>query len=372
MKLTAKVKLQPTEEQRASLLHTLEVANQACYYISQQAWQSQRFGRFGLQKLVYQDVRAMFALTAQVVIRCIAKVADAYRLDKKVQRTFKTHGAIAYDDRILRWYLDTQRVSIWTTAGRQAISFSAGQRQLELLQTQQGESDLAYINGEFYLFATCNIEEPEPADVKDFLGVDLGIANIASDSDGNMHSGSQVKNVRHRHRRLRQKLQKKGTKSSRRRLKKLSGKERRFAHHTNHVISKQLVKIAQGTGRGIALEDLSGIRDRITVRRKQRATLHSWSFFDMRQKISYKAQLAGVPLVLVDPRYTSQACSVCGCIDKRNRPNQATFSCVQCGFAAHADHNAAMNIRSRGVVNHPYVSDAPATSAQRQGQSPLL
>ena len=152
-------------------------------------------------------------------------------------------------------------------------------------------------------------------------------------------------------------------KSSRRRLKKLSGKERRFAHHTNHVISKQLVKIAQGTGRGIALEDLSGIRDRVTVRRKQRATLHSWSFFDLRLKISYKAQLAGVPLVFVDPRYTSQACSVCGCIDKRNRPNQATFSCVQCGFAAHADHNAAVNIGRRAAINQPNVSDAPATSA---------
>ena len=363
MKLTAKVKLQPTPEQAEYLLRTLERANEACDYISDVAWANEKFSQYPLHKLVYYDVRQRFELSAQVVIRCISKVADAYKLDKKTQRTFKPHGAIAYDSRILNWRMQDQTVSIWSIANRLNIPFLAGPRQLELLQNQRGESDLAYINGVFYLFATCNIEEPEPADVNDFLGVDLGIANIASDSDGNMHSGSQVKNVRHRHRRLRQKLQKKGTKSSRRRLKKLSGKERRFAHHTNHVISKQLVKIAQGTGRGIALEDLSGIRDRITARRKHRATLHSWSFFDLRQKISYKAQLAGVPVVLVDPRYTSQACSVCGCIDKRNRPNQANFSCVQCGFDAHADHNAAMNIRSRGVVNHPYVSDAPAPSA---------
>src|SRR5690606_19926855 len=197
---------------------------------------------------------------------------------------------------------------------------------------------------------------PEPADVSEFLGVDLGVTNIAVDSDGETHSASHVKNVRHRHRRLRKKLQKKGTKSARRRLKRLSGKERRFAKDVNHTISKRIVAKAKGTGRGIALEELTGIRERVTVRRRQRATLHSWSFSQLRQYIEYKARLAGVPVVLVDPRNTSRTCPVCGCVDKRNRPSQSKFSCTSCGYAGFADYIAAENIR-RAAVNRPNVSD---------------
>ncbi|MBC7294072.1 MAG: IS200/IS605 family element transposase accessory protein TnpB, partial [Thermoleophilia bacterium] len=166
----------------------------------------------------------------------------------------------------------------------------------------------------------------------------------------------------HRHRRLRAKLQRKGTKSAKRRLKKLAGKERRFAAHTNHTISKRIVTAVQDTGRGIALEDLSGIRDRVTARRSQRATLHSWSFLQLRQFIEYKARLVGVPVVAVDPRNTSRTCPACGYVDKRNRPNQATFSCIQCGFSGPADYIAAGTIASWAVVSLPHVSDAPSAA----------
>jgi len=206
------------------------------------------------------------------------------------------------------------------------------------------------------------IPDDAPIDPEGWLGVDLGVVNIVVDSDGEMHSGSTIKNVRYRHRRLRKKLQSKGTLGTRRRLKNLSGKERRFAHHVNHTISKRLVEKAQDTVRGIALEDLKGIRDRITVKKSQRAGLHSWSFYDLRQKIAYKAQLRGVPVEYVNPRNTSRQCSECGCVDRRNRKSQDRFSCIQCGFVAHADYNAAVNIgvRGRAAVNQPYYSDAPA------------
>ena len=137
-----------------------------------------------------------------------------------------------------------------------------------------------------------------------FLGIDLGIANIAVDSDGSVYQGKTVKNVRYRHRQLRQKLQAKGTKSTRRRLRKLSGKERKFATWTNHNISKSIVAKAKDTGRGIAMEELGGIRDRVTARKPQRATLHSWSFAQLRTFIEYKAKLNGVAVVAVDPRNT--------------------------------------------------------------------
>jgi IS605 OrfB family transposase len=270
-------------------------------------------------------------LASQIVIRAVGKVVDAYKLDKKSKRLFKKHGAISYDSRILNWRIPEHKVSIWLLGGRQEISFITGDHQFMLLQYQQGESDLVYRKGEFYLFATCDVPESTPIDPEGFLGVDLGIANIATDSTGKFFSGSTINHVRYRHRRLRQKLQKKRTLGTRRRLQKLSGKEYRFANHVNHEISKRLVQKAQGTHQGIALEDLSGIRDRVTVRKSQRASLHNWSFGDLRFRITYKARLRGIPVVLVDPHNTSRECSVCGCVDKRNRPNQDTFSCIQCG-----------------------------------------
>jgi transposase len=279
MQLTAKLKLQPTQAQADSLKRTLITANAACDSISGIAWETRTFGKFALQKLVYQDVRARFGLTAQVVIRCIAKVADAYKLDRKTRRIFKPLGSIAYDARILSWRLERDTISIWTVDGRQTIPFLAHQRAKELLQGQRGESDLCLIDGEFYLFTACEIDEPNHKDVTDFLGVDLGIAKLAVDSRGEVHQGKTVKAVRYRQRKLRTKLQRKGTQSARRRLKKLAGKERRFGAWVNHNISKRIVAKAERTGTGIALEDLQGIRDRVRARKPQRATLHSWSFF---------------------------------------------------------------------------------------------
>ncbi len=225
------LKLLPTSEQADALRRTLERANEACNTISRVAWETKTFRQFAIHKLVYQSVRETFALAAQMAVRCIAKVADAYKLDKKRMRTFSLHGAIAYDDRILSFALPKSEVSIWTLDGRQAIPFVCGERQRQLLASQRGETDLVLVNGVWYVFVTCEIEEPELLDVDSVLGIDLGVTNIATDSDGAIHSGKAIKNVRYRHRQLRQKLQHKGTHGSRRRLRQLAGQERRFAKH---------------------------------------------------------------------------------------------------------------------------------------------
>lgn len=348
MKLTAKVKLTPTPEQDALLRKTLVTANRACNWMSDKAWAAKTFSQFKLHKIVYHEARTKFDLTAQVVVRLISKVADAYKLDHKTKRKFKDTGAFAYDERILNWHPTDQTVSIWCFGGRQTIPYAAGPRQLELLAHQKGQSDLALVDGKFYLFATCDIDEPKPIDVSDVLGVDLGVTNIAADSDGAVYSSALVNGLRHRHRRLRTKLQTKGTHAAKRLLRKRSGKEARFALNINHTISKRLVAKAKDTGRGIALEDLGGIHDRLTVRKAQRATLHSWSFSQLRLFIEYKAVKAGLTVVAVDPRNTSRTCPRCGCIDKANRPSQSKFSCVSCGFSGLADTIAATNIAVRG------------------------
>ena len=178
---------------------------------------------------------------------------------------------------------------------------------------------------------------------------------------GGRVSGSEVNRRRERNRRLRTKLQRKGTKSATRLLRKRSRKEHRFASNINHQISKKIVAEAQRTGHGIALEDLTGIRERVRSRKPQRARQSSWAFAELGAHITYKAERAGVPVIFVDPAYTSQDCHACGHRDKRNRPNQETFSCQSCGVSLHADENAALNIATRGAqgwgaVNLPHAA----------------
>jgi IS605 OrfB family transposase len=223
----------------------------------------------------------------------------------------------------------------------------------------RGQADLIYRDGQFYLAVVVDVPDPPPFQPDAWLGADLGIVNIAADSDGQTYSGGHVNGLRKRHAKLRQRLQKKGTKSAKRLLKKRRRKEQRFAANENHRIAKQLVTKAQDTRRGIALEDLQGIRDRMTVKKAQRRRQHSWAFYQLRIFIQYKAKRVGVPVVLVDPRNTSRTCPACGLIDKRNRPNQASFRCIGCGFAGPADTIAAGNIARRAAVNQPHAGSAP-------------
>ena len=373
MKLTNQIKLKPTEAQAASLKRTLEIANDACNYISDRAWDTQTFGQFKLHHLVYAEVRAKFGLSAQVVVRCIAKVTDAYKLAKKTKRAFKPHGAIAYDARILAWYTDKRIVSLWTVDGREKISFLAGKRQMELLECQKGESDLCLVAGQFYLMTTCELEAPTPDDVSSFLGIDMGETNIATTSDGEIMTSTLVEQNRKRHQRLRNELQSVGTKSSRRRLKALRRKQARFQKDVNHQISKRLVATAKHTQRGIAVEDLTGIIARTRVNGKERRAQRSnWSFAQLRTFLAYKAQRMGVPFVAVDPAYTSQRCHACGHIEKANRRSQSEFLCQSCGHTAHADVNAAYNISGLASTSLMSRLQPPSFRLQSQGQAQVL
>jgi IS605 OrfB family transposase len=369
MQLSAQVKLQPTAEQKALLLRTLRAANAACNQASQVAWTTRTFRRFPLQKLCYQDLRARFGLGAQMAIRVLAKVADAYRLDRQTERTFRSRGSIAFDRRNLSWAMATGTVSLWTLEGRQRIPYVCGKRQEDLLARQHGETDLAYRDGTFYLLTSCEVPEASQQPVGGVLGVDVGLKNIAYDSDGRRYAGSHALGLRHRHRRLRHRLQVKHTKSAKRLLQKRSRRERRFMTDVNHCVSKQLVTTAEDTCRGIALEDLTGIRRRVSVRRHQRVTLHTWAFGQLRAFIEYKAALRGLLVTLVDPRNTSRTCPRCGHRAKANRKTQAQFSCVRCGFAGPADHIAAENIR-RAAVNQPHAACDDVKAPHRKSRHP--
>ncbi|MFC0032518.1 RNA-guided endonuclease InsQ/TnpB family protein [Micromonospora chaiyaphumensis] len=377
MKLVVQVRLFPDGAQEAALRDTLTVCNNAANLASAEAYRARVFAKQALQRLTYTRLKAM-GLSAQPAIHVARKVAGAYATLKANIRAgnlgkagskrrrkaeakpivFRRNAAQPFDDRCLSWQMQSRTVSIWTTAGRRpGVRFACSDAQHAMLSAhRRGESDLVCRDGKWYLYATCDIPDVELTEPKGFLGVDLGIANIATTSDGTQHCGKGLNRVRHRNQRLRAKLQRIGTKSAKRLLKARRRKEARFAADTNHRIAKQIVTEAQRTSRGVALENLSGIHGRVRLRRPQRVTLHSWAFQQFGQFIAYKAARAGVASVYVDPAYTSQGCSACGHVARANRPNQSSFRCKSCGFAEHADVNAARNIAARGAVGWAAVS----------------
>ena len=347
MKLTVKVKLLPTSEQKASLIKTMEVFNDACNYISQNAWENQTFGQVGLHHLCYRYVRETYGLSAQLTVRAIGKVCESYRADKKTLHVFKKHSALVYDQRILSFKgLDT--VSILSLDGRFKIPIVFGEYAQLHRRMIRGQADMIYIKGNLFLCLCVEIPEGTPVEPKGTLGIDLGINNILTDSDGDIFSGKEVDAVRERMTTIKRKLQRRDSKSAKRHLKKISGKEVKFKRNTNHIISKKIVSKAKDTSRAIALEDLKGFNGRQTVRKADRDRFGKWAFDQLRQFIEYKAQLAGVPVIAVNPRNTSRACSKCGFISKANRKSQSLFSCVKCGMSMNADFNAALNIALKG------------------------
>jgi putative transposase len=360
MLLTIKAKLNPTDEQRQALLATMERFNEACNYVSSLSFQEQTFGKRTLQKQHYRYIRDNYGLSAQLAVRAIAKVSESYRGKghRQEPHTFKPHSAVVYDQRILS-FKALDLVSILTLEGRKLIPLSIGAyAQLEQRRVR-GQADLVLKKGVFYLCVVVEVEEDTPYNAEGCLGVDLGLVNIATTSDGQHFSGDNADSVRTRYTKLKAALQSKGTKSAKRHLKRTSGKERKFKTNLNHCISKVIVGIAKDTKRAIALEDLTHIRSQVTVinsDKAQRGRLGKWAFGQLRQFIDYKAQLNEVPTFVVDPRNTSKQCSECGHIDKANRKTQSEFVCVACGHAENADINAAKNIASRAVVNQPIVS----------------
>ncbi|RFC78050.1 RNA-guided endonuclease TnpB family protein [Streptomyces sp. AcE210] len=371
MKLVVRVKLLPAPGQAAALEATLHACNEAATWAASVAFETDARRPLELRKHTYAEIRVRWQLGAQAAQHAIKKTCDAYTTLKANLRNgrygragsrrhtrasgkpvvFRPQSAQPYDDRMLSWQHQARTVSIWTSAGRlKNVAFTGQDGQLEVLAAhRKGESDLVCQGGKWFLIATCEIAEAAlNAHPARFLGVDLGIVNIAATSDGERHCGRRINRKRESDRKLRSKLQKKNTKSAKRRAKKYAGKEARRNKDINHKISKRSVAEAERTGRGIALETLTGIRERARLRKPQRTTLHSWPFAQLGSFIAYKAKRAEVPVVYVDPAYTSQECSKCHHIERANRPAQAYFACRVCGFVEHADHNASHNIAHRG------------------------
>ncbi|WP_152487054.1 RNA-guided endonuclease InsQ/TnpB family protein [Nocardiopsis halotolerans] len=370
-KIVVRLKLAPSPEQAVVLTSTLRDLNTHATWVARVAHEQGVFRNYDLRKHTYQQLREA-GVGSQAAQHTIKKVCDAYRTRRanlnngnygpkgsarhtrieSIPITFRPTSAHPYDQRNLSLALEARTISLWTFQGRlKGVPFTGSPDQLKALaEHKRGKADLLCRDGVWFLAVTVEVPDAPEIEPEGFVGVDLGIANIATTSDGQVMAGRKLNRYRRRQLRLRQKLQAKGTRSAKRLLKKRRRKEARHAKDTNHRISKRIVAVAERTGRGISLEDLRGIRGRVRQRRPQRVTLHSWSFAQLGAFIVYKARRAGVPVVFVDPAHTSQTCADCNHVDRRNRVDQATFICRSCCVVAHADRNASRNIARRGAV----------------------
>lgn len=368
MKQTIVLKLETSAEQHQALLKTVEAFNHACQYVADVAYEKRLANKIAIQPMVYNTLRERFGLSSQMAVRAIAKAIEAHKRDKRVHVRFDLHGAMIFDERIMS-FKGVTHVSLLALSGRLLIPMRFGEYQASRFDRRKGQADLILKNGVFYLYVCIDLPEPPTADTSGgVLGVDLGIVEIASDSEGNQYSGSQVKQVRRNLRKARQSLQQRQTHSAKKRLRKLSGRQARFVRNVNHVISKAIVKTAYASRKAIALEALGGIRERVSVLgREMRWLLGNWAFNQLKLFVSYKAQALGITVLLVNPRNTSRTCSCCGYCDKANRKSQAHFECLQCGFRTNADLNASANIARLGLEAQATLSCSPMSSVAIAG-----
>lgn len=255
------LQLAPSPEQHTALLDLMHAFNDACNSIAETSFKRQLANKFELQKIVYQSARLDFGLSSQLAIRAISKVVDSYKRDKSIKPTFRCEGAVTFDERVMS-FKGLNTVSLLTLQGRVLVPFRVEGYQESRLDSIKGQADLLYRNHQFYLAVTLDVPTPEPMDTFEVLGVDIGIVNLATDNTGEAFSGKVIDLTRMRMAAHRQRLQKRSTKSAKRRLKQLSGKEARFRKDVNHVISKRIVQKAHATNQAIAIEDLRHIRVR--------------------------------------------------------------------------------------------------------------
>ncbi len=379
--VTVSCKLQVTPEQVALIDELLQAFADACEYTNRTV-KPGLVNEQAIQSLVYSDVRARFGLSAQLAILATRRVAanrkSAKQKDKPVRKFAPTSAT--YDERVFSFREPDWTVSLRLLSGRERFKLAIGNYQRFLLKGQQPKTAtlVKRLNGTYYINIQLESQPEVPLETDKVLGVDLGRTDIAVSSRGDKYSGQQVTKIRDRYASLRATLQQKaakGTRSSRRRCrqlqKRLSGKERRFQTHQNHIITYQLVKIALDNNQLIALEDLTGIRKRtneLPRTKIERRRSNSWSFYQLRFFLSYKCIKFGVKLVLVNPAYTSQTCHSClhiHPVQGKSYRSGKSFRCSHCNWSGDADLNGALNISALGrLINSPGGSGALSCSLQ--------
>jgi IS605 OrfB family transposase len=351
--LTIVCKIQPTPEQAKKLDSTFGAFANACNYINSTVNPKIK-NKNRIQAEVYKTVRERFKLSANLAVRACARVASNRKtadLKKRPVKAFKP-TSVDYDARIFSYREKDQTVSLSTVAGRERVQLILGNYQIGKLKGKIPTSATLskHRDGKLYIHIQIKDQTPSPRSTDKCLGVDLGRRDLAVTSDGVNWNGENITKVRDRFSKVRASVQKKGTKGAKRLLKRLSGREKRYQTWVNHNISKQVISRAVEQGASVAVEDLTGIRDRTNTQprsKTERRRSNSWAFYQLRQFLEYKGVKSGVKVVAVSPRYTSQTCHKCLHIHpKKGKSYRSgkTFKCGHCGFSGDADLNGAKMI----------------------------
>jgi putative transposase len=334
-----------------SLSETCQAFADACNAIFATAFSKNISNSIDLQRLTYYTIREQFKLSANLTVRAVRRVASAITASKKrgkVSIAFKP-TSIDYDARIFDYREKDETVSLTVMGGRIHVPLILGDFQRRALTGKKPTFATVIRKGQQW-FAHIVIEDTDATPVNGpAIGIDLGIRNTATTSNGTLHDGTARRKFKEDRARVRASLQSKGTPGAKRVLRRLSGYENRRIRHENHVLSKQIVDEAVKAHCGIIrMERLTHIRQRCRIRnRHMNRMMSGWSFGQLQTFIEYKAKRVGLVVEYVDPAYTSQTCPKCGL---RGTRKQDIFQCSTCG-TMHADVVGALNIAGGGVVN---------------------
>ncbi len=371
MDRTLRLPLEPTTEQAEILLETMRQFTQSFNLVCAEGWRLREGNAYTLHRLTYRDCKALCsALVSDLHVQARQKAAEAVKsaisLGKKGRKVgcpLSTLCPPRYNCN--SFSVDWQKglANLATTAGRQKIAFTVPAYALPLMGNRAATADLVYRQGRFTLHVVLKLDDIEFVDNGQALGVDLGVCRPAVTSDNRFHGKKCWREVSKRRFRLKRKLQSNGSKSAKKHLRRLAGREQRFRRDCDHVLSKSILYgITAGTT--VVVENLTNIRQRVkATRRDAKRRLHSWSFLQLKTFLEYKAETVGCHVVGVDPRHTSQRCAACGYIYRGNRPSQSRFVCRSCNHRANADRNAALNIRDKHLVGWSSPSGAAPSEA---------
>ena len=356
MQRTIRLKLTPSRAQADRLADTSRLFTAAFNAVCQVGWEQQITNGVALHHATYYPTKADYpTLVSDLRVQARVKATEAVKSAFALQKQGRKVRIPASDACPPRYNLHTYRVD-WasqtvrmsTTGGRQTIRFHVPSYHAHYAGYPVDTADLINRRGVWWLHVVVTVPAPVVTPTDAVVGVDLGIAQPAVTSTNRFLGKPVWKAIEGRLFYLKRQLQRKGSKSATRHLRKVRGKQARFRRDCDHVLSKQIVRAAL-PGATLVLENLTDIRTRSKMKQQTRTSrrIHAWSFAQLKSFIAYKAEERGCTVAGVDPRHTSQTCSCCWHVARNNRRSRGRFVCRVCGFELHADLNAARNIAAK-------------------------
>lgn len=372
MQRTVRLPLNPTAEQASALAETSRQFTEAFNAVCDIGWDTDEKNGVRLHHLSYRSLKDRLPdLVSDLHIQARVKATEALKSTftrrRQGRKTSCPHSdgcPPRYNVHTFKVDWDAGTVKLSTVAGRAEVPFTLPEVFTWAKDGKVCTADMIKRGGRWLLHVVIDtpapVVEPNPTTV----GVDLGINRPAVTSECDFLGERRWKDIEQRLFRRKRRLQAKRTKSAKRRLRILRGKQARFRRDCDHALSRRIVD-GVPPGGTVVLENLTDIRNGAKARgKRQRRRLHAWSFAQLRAFVSYKAEAKGVRVEFIDPRHTSQTCSRCGHQHRSNRKSQSLFQCRRCGFSLNADLNAARNVRAKhlGIFGKPLDARLPSTN----------